>query len=349
MGKIRRAFILANGTVSITKKKPNKGGYFSFFSLNETASWLMFDPDNFINQLAEHCQEEHTLVLDGPGTDLTQDNGSLLKSISALIDGHIGDNGINANFEKIKKFIEKQSKEATKADETLIICAVGWSRGGFVLSQIKEWLEQQVELGDIKVQACYLHCIDSVVGGPTDRLRYLTKDRNSHKKTPINLEVHNYLSNTGNLNLWEHMLKYLPEKYQVNMPFFSAVIDNTKNITYSVHEKEYTHRSNSWLFPASHEALAGRPRNQIEQWSGDIVLADIIRNLAELSFKLNENWAKKMLQKGQIALEKLRQYNINLGSCRKYLDFDDITTTLFGRDSTKDDHIHSFLDIRNFS
>ncbi|WP_019215341.1 hypothetical protein [Legionella tunisiensis] len=45
-------------------------------------------------------QEEHQLILDGPGTDFTNDKGSIVKSISALIDGHIGDSGINTNFEK---------------------------------------------------------------------------------------------------------------------------------------------------------------------------------------------------------------------------------------------------------
>ncbi|WED43690.1 hypothetical protein [Legionella cardiaca] len=348
MGKTRKAVILANGTVSITQKRSNKGGYFGFFSLSQATAWLMYDSVNFINQLAEHCEEKHMLILDGPGTDVTHDKGSLLKSLGALLDGHIGDNGVNANFEKTKEFLIKQSKEAEEAGETLIVCAVGWSRGGFVLNQTKEWLERQIAAGSIKLQAFYLHCIDSVVGGPTDRLRYFLKVPNSSEKVPMNLEVHNYLSNTGNLNLWEQLIGLLPKKYQINTPFFSAFLDNTKSLTFFANELEFTHCSNTWLFPASHEALVGKPKNKTEQWAGDIVLANIIRNFIELSFNLNEDWANKVLRKGQIALEELRKGDIKLNSCRKYLDFDDAIATLFGRDSTEDDRIHSCISIRNF-
>lgn len=348
MGNIRKVVILANGTVSITQKKPSKAGNWGFFNLSKAAAWLMHDPSNFINQLSEHCKEQNMLILDGPGTDVTDPDGSLLKSMGAMIDGHIGNGGLNANFEKIKQFLEEHSKQAVEADETLIICAVGWSRGGFILSQIKEWLEQKSAQGDIKVHAANLHCIDSVVGGPTDRLRYLFREGGDYKKAPINIRVHNYLSNTGNLNLWAYILKYLPEKYQINSPFFSAVIDKTQNITYSMNEEEYTHSSSNWLFPASHEALVGKGQNQLDQWAGDIVLADVVRNFLDRSFALDEDWAKEAIRKGQVGLEQLRQCNISLVSRRKYLDFDKVTTTIFGREPTEDDKINSFMGMSDF-
>ena len=349
MGKIRKVVILANETVSITQKKPSKIGNFGFFNLSKAAAWLMHDPSNFINQLSEHCKETNMLILDGPGTDVTDPDGSLLKSMGALIDGHIGNGGINANFEKIKQFLEEHSKQAIEEDETLIICAVGWSRGGFILSQIKEWIEQKSAQGDIKIHVANLHCIDSVVGGPTDRLRYLFRDEGDDKKAPINIKVHNYLSNTGNLNLWAYIIRYLPERYQINLPFFSAVIDKTQNITYSISGKQYTHCSTNWLFPATHEALVGRPQNQLDQWAGDVVLADIVRNFQDLSFSLDENWAKEVIKKDQTGLEQLRQSNIPLVSYRKYLDFDKVTTTIFGRKPTEDDKINSFHGMKDFS
>ncbi|MCL9685230.1 hypothetical protein [Legionella maioricensis] len=348
MGKIRKVVILANGTVSITQNKPSQAGSFGFFSLSKVAAWLMHDPSNFINQLAEHCKEKNMLILDGPGTDITTPDGSLLKSIGALIDGHIGNGGLNANFEKIKQFLEEHSKQAVEAEETLIICAVGWSRGGFVLSQIREWIEQKSAQGAIRVHMANLHCIDSVVGGPTDRLRYLFREEGDDQKAPVNIKVHNYLSNTGNLNLWAYILRYLPEKYQINLPFFSAVIDKTQNITYSISGKEYTHSSTNWLFPATHEALVGKPQNQVDQWAGDIVLADIVRNFLDLSFSLDEDWAKEAIKKGKVGLEQLRQSNISLVSYRKYLDFAKVTTTFFGRKPTEDDKINSFLDMGDF-
>ncbi len=349
MGKIRRVVILANGTVSLTQKKPGSAGSLGFFNLSKAATWLMHDPTNFISQLAEHCKEQNILILDGPGTDVTDPGGSLLKSMGALIDGHIGSGGLNANLEKIKQFLEEHSKQAVDADETLILCAVGWSRGGFILSQVKDWLEQKSAQGGIKIHTANLHCIDSVVGGPTDRLRYLFREERDYKKAPINIRVHNYLSNTGNLNVWAYILGYLPEKYQINLPFFSAVIDKTQNITYSISEQEYTHSSINWLFPATHEALVGKPQNQFDQWAGDIVLADIVRNFQDLSFSLDEDWANEVIRKGQVGLEQLRQSNISLVSYRKYLDFDKVTTTFFGRKPTEDDKINSFLGMSDFS
>lgn len=71
----------------------------------------MFDPQNFINQLAEYCEEEHVLALDGPGSDITEENGSIVKSIGALIDGHIGNNGISANLTKIKQFLKNRLRK----------------------------------------------------------------------------------------------------------------------------------------------------------------------------------------------------------------------------------------------
>lgn len=309
----------------------------------------MFDPQNFINQLAEYCEEEHVLALDGPGSDITEENGSIVKSIGALIDGHIGNNGISANLTKIKQFLKKQAEEAELADELLLICGVGWSRGGFVLCQMKEWLEQKSVQGKFKIQAIHLYFIDTVVGGPTDRLRYLLKERRGHYSTPINLSVHNYYSNSGNLNIWDAVLEYLPEKYQINTPFFSGVFDTTKTRTYSLGEKEYTHKTFHWLFPATHEALVGRPRNRIGQWAGDLVLADIVRHLSALSIKLDENWVEETIEKGQTALEQLRKLNINWGNNRKYLDFELPDTTLFGRELTEEDNINTFNRIPDFT
>ncbi|BCA96763.1 hypothetical protein TUM19329_31240 [Legionella antarctica] len=349
MGKIRRLVILVNGTVSITQKKPAKAGNFGFFNLSKAATWLMHDPSNFISQLSEHCKEKNMLILDGPGTDVTAPEGSLLKSMGAMIDGHIGNGGLNANLERIKQFLEQHSKQALQADETLSICAVGWSRGGFMLIQIKSWLEQKSAQGDIKLHAANFHCIDSVIGGPTDRLRYLFRKEIDYKKTPINIGVHSYLSHTGNLNIWASLIRYLPEKYQINLPFFSAILDNTQNTTYSISGQEYTHSSVKWLFPATHEALVGRPKNQSDQWAGDIVLAEIVRNFMDRSFALDESWAQKTITKGQIGLEQLRQSNISLVSCRKYLDFDNLTTTVFGRVPRESDKINSFMDISDFS
>jgi hypothetical protein len=348
MGKIRKVVILVNGTISITQKKPSNAGNFGFFNLSRAAAWLMHDPTNFISQLSEHCKEENMLILNGPATDVAEPGGSLLKSMGALIDGHIGNGGLNANFEKIKQFLEEHSRQAVEEDETLIVCAVGWSRGGFILGQIKEWVEQKSAPGDLKIHELNLHCIDSVVGGPTDRLRYIFREEGDNKKSPINIRVHNYLSNTGNLNLWAFILRYIPEKYQINLPFFSAVIDKTQNITYSLSGKEYTHCSTNWLFPATHEALVGRPQNKWDQWAGDIVLADIVRSFQDHSFSLDMDWAKEVIMKGQVGLEQLRQSNISLVSYRKYIDFDKVTTTFFGRKPTEDDRINSFQDMKDF-
>lgn len=346
---IRKVLILANGTVSVTQKKPGREGFFGFFNCRNAATWLMFDPSNFINQLSEHCKEEHKLVLDGPGTDFTNDKGSLVKSVGALIDGHIGDSGINANFEKIKQFLKKQSDDAAAAGDTLIVCGVGWSRGAFTLIQMKEWLEEKTVQEAIKVEAVYLHCIDSVAGGPTDRLRYLLKEPPCKAKAPMHLGVHRYLSNTGNLNLWDYILQYLPAKYQVNTPFFSGILDKTKNTTHSVSGVAYKHCSKNWLFPASHEALVGKSSNDIERWAGDLVLADIVRHFIELSFTLDDAWAKKATKKGKTALEQLRQCNPTLKSCRKYLDFEQPETTLLGREPTESDNINSCLGMSDFT
>ncbi|HHF7349700.1 TPA: hypothetical protein ACPSKE_002910 [Legionella feeleii] len=345
---IRKVLILANGTVSVTQKKAGREGFFGFFNFRNAATWLMFDPSNFINQLAEHCPEENRLVLDGPGTDVTNDKGSLIKSVSALIDGHIGDSGINANFEKIKQFLKKQSDEAAMAGDSLIVCGVGWSRGAFLLLQMKEWLEEKAVKKNINIEAVHLHYIDSVAGGPTDRLRYL-KVPSCRPKAPMHLEVHSYLSNTGNLNLWAYILGYLPEKYQVNTPFFSGVLDKTENTIHSVSGVDYRHRSMNWLFPASHEALVGKSSNKIERWAGDLVLANIVRHLEDLSFALDVSWAKKILKRGNTALEQLRQYNPALTSCRKYLDFEQPETTLLGREPTESDNINSCLSMRDFT
>ncbi|WP_019215342.1 hypothetical protein [Legionella tunisiensis] len=43
---------------------------------------------------------------------------------------------------KNKTILKKQAEEATSAGDTLIVCGVGWSRGAFLLLQMKEWLEE---------------------------------------------------------------------------------------------------------------------------------------------------------------------------------------------------------------
>lgn len=165
----------------------------------------------------------------------------------------------------------------------------------------------------------------------------------------MHLGVHSYLSNTGNLNLWAYILRYLPEEYRVNTPFFSGVLDKTENTTHSVSGVDYKHHSASWLFPASHEALVGKSSNKIERWAGDLVLANIVRHLVDLSFTLDDQWAKKILKRGKTALEQLRQCNPALTSCRKYLDFEQPETTLLGRELTERDNIDSCLSMRDFT
>lgn len=103
------------------------------------------------------------------------------------------------------------------------------------------------------------------------------------------------------------------------------------------------------MFPATHEALVGRPRNRIGQWAGDLVLADIVRHLSALSIKLDENWVEETIEKGQTALEQLRKLNINWGNNRKYLDFELPDTTLFGRELTEEDNINTFNRIPDFT
>lgn len=348
MGKIRKIFILANGSVSITQKKHSKKGYLGFFCLHNIASWLMFDPQNFINQLAEHCKEERILALDGPGSDIAEENGSIVKSISAVVDGHIGNNGISANLKKIIQFLEKQAEEAEQVDEALLICGVGWSRGGFILSQMKEWLEQRLMQRKIKIQAIHLHLIDPVVGGPTDRLRYSLKKPSSNPSIPTDITVHNYYSDSGNLHIWEQILRYAPKKWQINTPFFSGVIDRTRTKTYYINEEQYTHKLFLWLFPATHEALVGKSYNQIERWSGNLVLADIIRHLTKLNIKLNETWANVMMENGQIALEHMRKLNINCVTNRKYLDFELLSTTMRGRELVDGDDVKLFHSMPDF-
>lgn len=349
MSKYRKILILANGSISVTQEKTSNSGYFSFFSLSNMATWLMYDPNNFINQLAKRCEEEYMLILDGPGTDITEENGSLFKSIGALIDGHIGCNGVSANLEKIKQFLERHAKEAKEADETLLICGVGWSRGGFVLSQMQEWLEQKSLRGEIEIETIQLHLIDTVLGGPTDRWRYFFTDRKGKQNVPLNLSIHSYLSDSGNLNAWESLQESLPKKYQINTPFFSGLLDNTRNTTYTLKDKRYVHKASSWLLPTSHEALVGKSRNQIGEWAGQIVLADIVRHLIEFSFKIHEAWAKDIIEIGQMALDELRQSNQTSVSDRKFLDFRQPDTTLFGRETLyEEDSIYPFHVMPNF-
>ncbi|KTD35810.1 hypothetical protein Lnau_0794 [Legionella nautarum] len=350
MSKVRKILILANGSISVTEKKPNKSGYFGFFSLSNMATWLMYDPNNFISQLAKRSEEEHTLILDGPGTDITEENGSLFKSIGALVDGHIGRNGVSASLEKIKQFIIYHAEEAKEADETLVICGIGWSRGGFVLTQMQEWLEKKSMRCEIEIEAIQLHLIDTVLGGPTDRWRYFFTDRKGKQNVPVNISVHNYLSDTGNLNAWESVLKYLPERCQINTPFFSGLIDTTRNTTYTLNDKQYVHKNSSWLLPTSHEALVGKSRNQIGEWAGQIVLADIVRHVIGFSFKIDEDWVNDTIETGQTALEELRQSDLLRISDRKFLDFRQPDTTLFGRGiPLEEDYINPFHTMSNFS
>jgi hypothetical protein len=349
MSKFRKLLILANGSISVTQEKTNRSGYFGFFSLSNMATWLMYDPNNFISQLAKRSEEEHMLILDGPGTDITE-NGSLLKSIGALVDGHIGRNGVSANLEKIKQFILSHAAEAHEADEILIICGVGWSRGGFVLTQMQEWLEKKSMRGEIEIEAIQLHLIDTVLGGPTDRWRYFFTDRKGKQNVPLNISVHNYLSDTGNLNAWESLLEYLPERCQINTPFFSGLIDSTRNTTFKLDDKQYVHKASSWLLPTSHEALVGKSRNQIGVWAGQIVLADIVRHVIGFSFKIDEDWVNDIIERGQTALEELRQVDRLHMSDRKFLDFRQPDTTLFGREIPLDEEsINPFHTMPNFS
>ncbi|WP_156812299.1 hypothetical protein [Legionella tunisiensis] len=76
-------------------------------------------------------------------------------------------------------------------------------------------------------------------------------------------------------------------------PLFSGILDKTKSATHTVSGVAYKHHSMNWLFPASHEALVGKSNNKIERWAGDLVLANIVRHFMELSFTLNDPWAKK--------------------------------------------------------
>lgn len=287
--------------------------------------------------------------MDGPGTDIAAPQGSLVKSIAALVDGHIGDNGINNNLEKIKHFLIQQSIEAEKAGETLSIFGVGWSRGGFTLCQMRQWLYSQIIDKTMKVETLELYLIDSVLGGPTDRLRYLFNDRKPSGLLSTNVKIHGYYSHNGNLNLWEILLQYFPEKWKFNTPFFSAVMDKNSNSIYCHEDKRYRHIVTNWLFPATHEALIGRSNSPVEAWSGDIVLADIVRNLAEQSFAFQEQWQQAILAKGQLALEQLRESRIACLYNRKFLNNESLTNTIFGQSLSAEDDINLFSSIRDFS
>lgn len=334
MSITRDVAIFFDGTWATNKKSPTS-------LLGKAASWLMHDDRNFILQLFENCEAEHKYILDGPGTDIVSDSWSptkFFKTIAAMVDGQIGEAGIGINLTRVKAYLYEHA--GTKKENTIILHAFGWSRGGYTVLLLKTVIAELIQEG-IKIEVAYFNCIDPVVGGPIDRLR-LPFNATQHPNT--NLYINIYYSHSGNINLWDTCSQYLPQRYHVNTLFFSAYKDNTTNtnVINFVGDTSYSykHRINSFIVPANHEGIVGKFIDQKEKLAGDIVLAHILLR-STLQFK--HGWSNTAIQKGIQAQTELRKLNVTCKNDRKFLN-DSLLSCFIGRNLSEKDNVISILE-----
>lgn len=335
MSNARDVAIFFDGTWATNKKSPTS-------LLGQAAAWLMYDDRNFILRLFENCETKHKYFLDGPGTDIVSDSWSPFKffnTICAMVDGQIGETGISANLNRVKTYLLKQAGSAKQ--NTIILHAFGWSRGGYTVLLLKTVIAELIQEG-IKIESVYFNCIDPVVGGPIDRLRIPFK---SDEYPITNLHINVYYSHSGNINIWDAFSRYLPQRYHANTMFFSGFIDSMKNknlINYVDGQSfAYKHRIKTFIAPANHEGITGKSLDTNEKLAGDIVLAHI---LLKSTLKFKFEWVNAVIENGIQAQVELRKQNVICKNDRKFLS-NSFLGCFIGRVLTEKDAVVSILDV----